>query len=126
MTNNLAAIARSSYYMTGNNVLRFHESYRPGKKNIVDITGWLPRVYIFFFVHEVMSILVYKNCICHPKKIIIIISRNIISVRDTSLVKYRVYNKMYTKTRLVIKGVHTNLFIRSLVKNTEKHVSLKS
>jgi len=39
IANILAAVARSSYCIVANNALRAYESYRPGKKNFVDITG---------------------------------------------------------------------------------------
>jgi len=38
MANNLAAIARSSYCMAGNNALHAYDLYRSEKKIIVDIT----------------------------------------------------------------------------------------
>jgi len=73
---------------------------------------------IHFFVHEVMSILVHANFLC--KKFRTIISKNFISVHNTILVKYRVYNKMYTKTRMVSTGVYKNLYIRPLIKSPKK------
>jgi len=50
-----------------------------------------------------------------------IIGKNLMSVHDTSLVKYRVYNKMYTRTRTVSTVVYKNLYIRSLVESPEKY-----
>jgi len=84
MSNNLAAITRYSYCMSGNNALRAYESYRPRKKIIFNITGLLPRAH--FFVHEIIFILVHANFICYPKKFRAIFDKNLISVHDTNLV----------------------------------------
>jgi len=60
--------------------------------------------------------------LCCPKKFRAIISKNFISVHgDTSLVKYRVNNKMYTGTRMISTGVYKNLYIPSLVKSPDKY-----
>jgi len=66
------------------------------KKLSLILTGCLLRVHLF--VHKEMSILVNENFRCYPKKFKAIIGKNFIYVYDTSLVKYRIYNKMYTRT----------------------------
>jgi len=108
--------------MTEKNALRAYESYRTGKKIIVDITGQLPCVY--FFTHEVMSIRVHRNFICYLQKFRAIIGRNFISVHGTSLVKYRVYNIIYARTSKVSKGINKNLYIRPLVKVSRNTVAI--
>jgi len=106
--NNLALIARSSYCVAGNNDLRDYESRRSGKKLIVDITGWPSRVY--FFAHEVMSVLVHENVSCYLKKFRAIICKNfILCTRHQFGECCRVYNEMYTRTRTVSKGVYTKI-----------------
>jgi len=57
----------------------------------------LPRV--TFFALEVMSILVYKNCLCYPKKFRAIIDKNFISVHDTSF---------FLNITCTIRNVHQN------------------
>jgi len=47
--------------------------------------------------------------------------QNFIFILDTMLVKYCVYNKMYTKTSMVSTDVDKNLYLRLLVKNREKY-----
>jgi len=53
-------------------------------------------VYIFSLLF-LMSTLVHKRFHCDSKKLWNYIGKNFISIHDTSLVKYRVYNKMYTR-----------------------------
>jgi len=78
MANYLVAIVQSSYCMAGNNALLVYESYRPGKKIIVDINKLITTC--TFFVHEVISIRVQENSLCNPKKFRAIIGKNFISV----------------------------------------------
>jgi len=49
------------------------------------------------------------------------IGRNLISVHDTSLVKYRVYNKMCARTRMVNKGVYKKPYVWAVAKSPEKY-----
>jgi len=65
-----------------------------GKKLSLMLTDWLPRVH--FFVHEIF--------LCYPKKFRALIGRNLISVNDASLVKYRVYDATF---RLYTSPLHT-------------------
>jgi len=44
-----------------------------------------------------------------------------VSVHDTSLVRHRVYDEMYTGTRTVSKGAYENLYTRAPVKSPEKY-----
>jgi len=78
---------------------------------------------VHYFVHEVISIFIHEDFVCYPKKFRATISKNLIFqlVHDTGLVKYRVYNKMYTRTRMVSIGVYKNLHIQPLVKSPEKY-----
>jgi len=48
----------------------------------------MPRVYIF--AHEVF---VHKNCIRHAREFSAVFGKNFVPVRDTSVMKYRVYNE---------------------------------
>jgi len=117
MANNLATIARSSYCMDKNIALRAYESYRSGKKIIVDINRLTATCTFFCTRSHVYTCT--RQFLCYPKKFRVIIGKNFISVHNTSLVKCRVYNKQYTRTRMVSKGVYENLCIRSKVpKNT--------
>jgi len=90
---------------------------RQGQKFVVDI-NMLTATCTFFCTRSNVHTC---NFLCYPKTLRAIISKNFISVYDTSLVKYRMYNKMYTRTKMLSKGVYKIFYIWPLVKNSEKY-----
>jgi len=104
--------------MTVNNDLRAYVNRnRPGKKLSLILTGWMSRVH-FFRTRSNVHIR-HDNCSCYPKKFIAIIGKNFVSVPDTGLARYRVYNQTYTRTRMTSKRCVREL--RPLVKSPEKY-----
>jgi len=75
MFKHLTAIARSFYFIAGNNNLRVYEC-RTGrsKKLSLAITS------VHFYVHGVMSIPVHEHFLCNSKTFTVVIDENFISV----------------------------------------------
>jgi len=74
---------------------------------------------VYFFAHQVMSVLVHENCIRYPKKFRALVDKNFFSEHDTSSQKYRICAMKCTPEHGMIskwcvrKPIHTQPPVKS-------------